>query len=77
MGSSSPICMRSLMDGVAGASTVTITARAPNPCNSVTSAAESARGGSLSAISPLRKEVLRTAAPAKRSQHDNSSFLPV
>ena len=40
------------MAAVAGASPVTITVRTPKPCNSVTSAAESARGGSLSAMSP-------------------------
>ena len=40
------------MAAVAGASPVTITVRTPKPCNSATSAAESARGGSLSAMSP-------------------------
>ena len=40
------------MAAVAGASPVTITVRTPSPCNSVTSAAESVRGGSLSAMSP-------------------------
>ena len=40
------------MAAVAGASPVSITVRTPNPCNSVTSAAESVRGGSLSAMSP-------------------------
>ena len=32
---------------------MTITVRTPSPCSSVTSAAESVRGGSLSAISPI------------------------
>jgi len=40
------------MAAVAGASPVTITVRTPNPRNSVTSAAESERGGSLSAMRP-------------------------
>jgi hypothetical protein len=40
------------MAAVAGASPVTITVRTPRACNSLTSAAESGRGGSLSAISP-------------------------
>ena len=40
------------MAAVAGASPVTITVRTPSARNSVTSAAESARGGSLSAMSP-------------------------
>ena len=40
------------MAAVAGASPVTITVRTPSARSSATSAAESARGGSLSAISP-------------------------
>src|ERR1700733_1609312 len=38
---------------VAGASPVTITVRTPNPSNSVISAADSARGGSLRAMRPI------------------------
>ena len=40
------------MAAVAGASPVTITVRTPNPCSSVTRTADSARGESLSAMSP-------------------------
>src|SRR5580704_4003328 len=40
------------MVAVAGASPVTMTVRTPSPCNSLMSAAESERGGSLSAMSP-------------------------
>jgi hypothetical protein len=40
------------MATVAGASPVTITVRTPSSCNSLTSAAESVRRGSLSAMSP-------------------------
>ena len=40
------------MAAVAGASPVTITVRTPSVSNSVTSAAEFVRGGSLRAISP-------------------------
>src|SRR5487761_2508930 len=54
------------MAAVAGASPVTITVRTPNACNSVTSAAESERGGSLSARSPASFiAVCRPAATAR------------
>ena len=43
---------RATIAAVAGASPVTITVRTPSVCNSLTSAAESARGGSLSAMIP-------------------------
>ena len=43
---------RATMAAVAGASPVTITVRTPNACSSLTRAAESARGGSLSAMRP-------------------------
>ena len=40
---------------VTGASPVTITVRTPRPCNWAMSAAESSRGGSLSAITPAMR----------------------
>ena len=46
---------RATIAAVAGASPVTITVRTPNVRISATNAAESARGGSLSAISPARR----------------------
>src|ERR1700733_4337787 len=48
---SSPTALAT-MAAVAGASPVTITVRTPSARNSLTSAAESGRGGSLSAMSP-------------------------
>jgi hypothetical protein len=50
------------MAAVAGASPVTITVRTPSPCNSLMSAAESGRGGSLSAMSPA--SFMAVAVPA-------------
>ena len=64
------------MAAVAGASPVTITVRTPKPCSSVTSLAESARGGSLSAISPVSfSAVAGPAATARtRKPFPSSSF---
>src|SRR5208337_4575742 len=52
---------RATIAAVAGASPVTITVRTPKVRISVTNAAESARGGSLSAISPAKR--IDAAAP--------------
>ena len=51
MAPSSPAAVAT-MAAVAGASPVTITVRMPKPFNSLTSAAESLRGGSPSAMRP-------------------------
>src|SRR6202453_4589287 len=50
------------MAAVSGASPVTMTVRTPRPCNSLISAAESLRGGSLSATSPA--SFIPVAGPA-------------
>ena len=61
------------MAAVAGASPVTITVRTPSPCNSLMSAAESARGGSLSAISPA--SFIAVARAGGHRQHAKSLGL--
>ena len=61
------------MMAVAGASPVTITVRTPNPCNSVTSAAESGRGGSLSAMSPASFIAVGGPAATARTRKPFSS----
>jgi hypothetical protein len=71
------------MAAVAGASPVTITVRTPSLCNSVTSAADSGRGGSLSAMSPasfiavaLPTATANTLKPFASAEH-RLQMLPI
>ena len=61
------------MAAVAGASPVTITVRTPSPCNSLMSAAESGRGGSLSAMSPA--SFIAVGGPGRDRQHSEALCL--
>jgi hypothetical protein len=55
------------MAAVAGASPVTMTVRTPSVCNSVISAAESVRGGSLRAMIPASFSA--SGGPDRDGQH--------
>ena len=70
---------RATIAAVAGASPVTITVRTPNVRSSATSAADSARGGSLSAMSPasLSADGGPTATARTLKPCDSSSFAAV
>ena len=63
------------MAAVAGASPVTMTVRTPNVRNSVMSAAESDRGGSLRAMIPASFTACRRAY--RDGQHPEALWPPV